>query len=90
LILNAAQGKHHEWWTRLLRRSPLEAQLDAELRDHIKRQIADEGGHQRAADCLSRKGCVALRDSRRETLVNLSITGHLRSFSDQPVRDVDS
>ena len=30
------------------------------------------------------KGCVALRDSPRETLANLSITGHLRGFSDQP------
>ena len=28
------------WWTRLLRRSRLESQLDAELRDHIDRQVA--------------------------------------------------
>ena len=41
-----------------------------------------------AADCLSRQSCVALRDSPRETLANLSITGHLRCFSDQLVADI--
>jgi hypothetical protein len=41
-----------------------------------------------AADCLSRQSCVALRDSPRETLANLSITGHLRRFSDQPVAEI--
>ena len=41
-----------------------------------------------AADCLSRQSCVALRDSPRETLANLSITGHLRCFSDQPVAEI--
>jgi hypothetical protein len=34
------------------------------------------------------KGCVALRDSPRETLANLSITGHLRCFLDQPVAEI--
>ena len=29
------------WWGRLARRSRLEAQLDAELRDHFERQVAD-------------------------------------------------
>jgi predicted permease len=29
------------WWGRLFRRRPLEAQLDAELRDHVERQVAD-------------------------------------------------
>ena len=32
----------------------------------------------------SRNGCTALRDSPRETLANLSVTGHLSGFSDQP------
>jgi hypothetical protein len=41
-----------------------------------------------AADCLSRQSCVALRDSPRETLANLSITGHLCCFSDQPVAEI--
>jgi hypothetical protein len=41
-----------------------------------------------AADCLAGKGCVALRDSPRETLANLSITGHLRGFLDQPVAEI--
>jgi hypothetical protein len=30
------------WWTRLFRRSRLEAQLGAELRDHIEREVADD------------------------------------------------
>lgn len=29
------------WWTRLLGRRRVEAQLDAELRDHVERQVAD-------------------------------------------------
>src|SRR5687768_11864586 len=29
------------WWARLLRRHRVEAELDAELRDHLERQIAD-------------------------------------------------
>ena len=29
------------WWSRLLRRTRVEAQLDAELRDHLERQVAD-------------------------------------------------
>jgi predicted permease len=29
------------WWSRLLRRTRVESQLDAELRDHIERQVAD-------------------------------------------------
>jgi predicted permease len=29
------------WWTRLLHRSHLEAQLDTELRDHVERRVAD-------------------------------------------------
>ena len=41
-----------------------------------------------AANCLSCAGRVALRDSLRETLANLSRTGHLRRFSDQPVADI--
>jgi hypothetical protein len=31
---------------------------------------------------------IAARDSPRETLANLSITGHLRCFSDQPVAEI--
>jgi hypothetical protein len=34
------------------------------------------------------RGSVALRDSGRETLANLSITGHLRGFSDQAVAEI--
>jgi putative ABC transport system permease protein len=29
------------WWRRLVRRRKLEAQLDAELKDHVERQVAD-------------------------------------------------
>ena len=29
------------WWRRLLRQQTLERELDAELRDHIDREIAD-------------------------------------------------
>jgi putative ABC transport system permease protein len=29
------------WWSRLLRRDRVEAHLDAELRDHVERQVAD-------------------------------------------------
>src|SRR5262245_1836634 len=29
------------WWHRILRRSQLERELDAELRDHIEREVAD-------------------------------------------------
>ena len=29
------------WWTRLTRRDQLERQLDAELRDHFERLVAD-------------------------------------------------
>jgi putative ABC transport system permease protein len=29
------------WWSRLVRRRKLEAQLDAELKDHVERQVAD-------------------------------------------------
>jgi len=49
-----------------------------------------------AADCLSRQSCVALRDSPRETLANLSITGHLccllesASCGNRPVRRASS
>ena len=41
-----------------------------------------------AGDCLSRQRLRRLRDSPRETLANLSITGHLRGFSDQPVAEI--
>src|SRR5215218_8156719 len=41
-----------------------------------------------AADCLSRQAYVALRASHRETLANLSITGQLRRFSNQPVPEI--
>jgi hypothetical protein len=34
------------------------------------------------------QGCIALRDSSRETLANLSITGHLRCFTDQPAAEI--
>ena len=34
------------------------------------------------------RDCVALQVSLRETLANLSITGHLRCFSDQPVAEI--
>ena len=46
------------------------------------------GGRQRAAELLEPGNCVDLRDSPRETLANLSITGHLRCFSDQPVAEI--
>ena len=38
------------WWARLIRRRRVEAQLDAELRDHVERQVADyvRAGHERA------------------------------------------
>ena len=29
------------WWTRLRRRGRVEDDLDAELRDHVERQVAD-------------------------------------------------
>ena len=29
------------WWRRLLRQQALERALDAELRDHIERQVSD-------------------------------------------------
>ena len=41
-----------------------------------------------STEATTGKGCIALRDSPRETLANLSITGHLRCFSDQPVADI--
>jgi hypothetical protein len=41
-------------------------------------------GASATADCLSRQRLRRSRDSPRETLANLSITGHLRCFSDQP------
>jgi hypothetical protein len=31
------------WWRRVLRRSALEREVDAELRDHIGRHVADGG-----------------------------------------------
>ena len=31
---------------------------------------------------------LAIRDSARETLANLSVAGHLRCFSDQPVAEI--
>jgi hypothetical protein len=34
------------------------------------------------------RGRVALRNSHRDTLANLSMTGHLRCFSDQPVAEI--
>jgi hypothetical protein len=34
------------------------------------------------------RACIPLQDSPRETLANLSITGHLRGFSDQPVAEI--
>ena len=38
------------WWRRLLRRRALERELDAELRDHIEREVADgvRAGHSEA------------------------------------------
>ena len=46
------------------------------------------GWGQRPQSAEAGKGWVALRDSPRETLANLSITGHLRCFSDQPVAEI--
>jgi hypothetical protein len=41
-----------------------------------------------AADCLSRQMLRRSSSLPRETLANLSITGHLRRFLDQPVAEI--
>src|SRR5688572_23397410 len=65
-------------------RRPTEQQIERlNCRGH-----AAGGWRQRPQTELAGKGCVALRDSPRETLANLSITGHLRCFSDQPVAEI--
>jgi hypothetical protein len=46
------------------------------------------GGHQRRRLLEPARAASPLRDLPRETLANLSITGHLRCFSDQPVAEI--
>jgi hypothetical protein len=59
---------------------------------HGTASASDCRGHAAGERCqwspAAWQSCVTLRDSARETLTNVSITGHLRCFPDQPVANV--
>ena len=60
ILATAKGGASMSLWSRLVRRRRLEAQLDAELRDHVERQIADlvRDGDERARSAPPCPGVV--------------------------------